>query len=833
MFPLIKYITLLSSIILSKSEIEYSSCIDGKRTVFFEDGTNKTFDCIECLSESDLYTTYDNVNDNLQCQSCPNYAYSFGADIVIDTFNKKLLKRHLILFDVNCDNDNKKLCPNWQNYVFSLKVENVKENIDSKSSLKWNQYYVNDGKFIIKYINYNGDINKYIHIYINKILVYKDDTRHSKVKTKEFEIKKGQNEFEVIYIVDKNLSKKNNSDIESYFEILEIKMTNAETSALECQKFDQIDYLKSSLLSNCDYYIDKCSSEDICTYRFYSEKSNGSDINKGIQIISYNKIEGGICKELTAPTDKEIEAEECTYGQLRKFIENSENIYTCEECPENTYNDELINYEFECKENCDTDNKEFKKILYINDFDDQSEYKGLSLNITENIAYVEINYEKFNLKEDTIIYLGIMDNEKSENYTHELINPNILTNISTEKFLFKIPFSKGSYNVEIKGKNMKLKTIKVINTEEGGNCLCIDKLNPEEEIICEETEYYSPNKKICDECPYGSFINDNSQCLFTQQIISNKFIMDNSLLLQNEIFSKEKTIQGEDNTQYNLYLNPSFPLIYSKKSDNTSQIIGNELDKIKLIRGINERGIILSYIHNDNDLNYTTYIYLKCNKSEEKLEIIKEEENDSNKYFYFIFESDIICPYCLDSEVEKIKTDGQCIDNKELFNITIKDISECVIKPYNDSTSSKVILKENDAMLLFYNSSLLEDQNLINTYKINEQIPIFNETEEDEIVTETQRYEDCGTEPEENEDNENEGEEEKETTEENGQKGKDDDDDNSLGAGYIVLIVIASLVVALALTFIILRYIKRKKNDNIANTIPMQELTLKSAKEEE
>ena len=843
----LKYFILLSILILSKSEIEYSSCIDGKRTVFFEDGTNKTFDCIECLSKKDLYTFYNNESDSLQCKECDNFSHNIGADILIRTFTKKLLKRHSILFDINCDDD-KKSCPKWQNYIFSLKVENVKENIDSKSSLKWNQYYVNDGKLKIKYINYNGDINKYIHIYINKVLVYKDDTRHSKVKTKEFEIKKGHNEFEIIYIVNKNLSPKDDSDLESYFEIFEIKMANAETSSLECQKFEEIDKLKSSWLGNCDYYIDKCSLEDICTFRFYVEKSSGSDINEGTQMISYNKIEGGNCSELISPTDIEIEAEQCSYGQLRKFKENSENIYTCEECPKNSYNDELINYEFQCKEGCDVNIKEFKKIFYIKDFIDPSEYKGLYLEINENIAYVEVNYEIFNLREDAIIYLQILDKAESEIYTHQLINPNIQTNINAENFLFKIPFPKGTYNVEIKGKNLKLKAIKIINTEEGGNYLCVDKLNPEEEIVCKETEYYSPNKKICDECPYGSFISENSQCLFTQQIISNKFILENSRLIDYE----QITIQGKDNTKYNLFLNPGFPLIYLTKSDKTTQIIGNEFEKARLIRGINERGIILSYTHSDNDLNYTTYIYLKCNTTQEKTELIKEEQNESHKYFYFIIQSNITCPYCLDSEIEEVKTDGKCINNKELFNITIKNTSECVIKPYDNSTSSKIILKYNDEMLLFHNSSRIQDRNLINTYNIIEEIPIFNETETDEIVTEHQRYEKCGIDPDESKENEeeeereeNEEEEEREEKEEEEEKEKEEEEkegkgnedggkkEHNLGAGYIVLIVVGSLIIALALVFIIWRIIRRKKDDNLDGTDELQELTLKSGKEEE
>ena len=800
----LKYLIVTITIILSKSEIEYGTCIDNERIITLENGTALSFGCDICGENQYLF--YSLENEKLECVPCPTNSYSMGGDIVINTFPKKYLKRYSLLFDINCGSDDKNLCPKWENYVLSLKVENIKENVDSKSILKINQYYYQDGKFSIKYLNYNGDFNKYVHIYINKVLVYKDDTRHSKIKTKEFEIKQGHNEIEIIYVVDKNLLNKDNIDIESFFEIYEIKMEKADTASFECQKFDPIEDLKDSLMNNCDYYIDKCTSDDICTFRFYTENSNGNNID-GTQIISYSKIEGGVCHELVTPSNNEIEADQCSYGQFRKFKENSESIYVCDNCVENKYNDKVINYDYSCEGECDTSNKNLKKIYYVNNFSDQSEY-SLDFYISEIIGYIEVNYEKFNIKEDAIIFVEKNCEDTKENNTYQLINPNIQTDISAEKFLFRIPFEKGHYKFIIKGKNMKLREIKVINGEEGGNYQCVNKLIPEEVTICENNEYYSPNKKICDECPYGSFIKENSQCIFTEQIINNKFILDNSLILQNDILYDTKIIQGTDNILYHLFLNPTFPLIYLTKADETSQIIGNEFAKVKLIRGINDRGIILSYIYSDNDLNlnYTTYVYLKCNKSEGKSEFIKEEENESGKYYYFSIESNISCPYCLESEIEKVKTDGKCIDNKELFNIVPKDSSECVIKPYDDSKSSKIVIDNNDEMILFYNSSNSEDQNLINNYKITEKIPLFNETETDKIVNETQRYEECGIE-----------------------RNKEND---SLGAGYIVLIVVASLIFLLAIIFVVWRLIRRKQNEIPECPDDIQELNLKSGNEE-
>ena len=55
------------------------------------------------------------------------------------------------------------------------------------------------------------------------------------------------------------------------------------------------------------------------------------------------------------------------------------------------------------------------------------------------IGYIEVNYEKYNLKEDAIIFVE-KAKEAGETNTYQLINPNIKTDISSENFLFKIPF---------------------------------------------------------------------------------------------------------------------------------------------------------------------------------------------------------------------------------------------------------------------------------------------------------------------------------------------------------------------------------------------------------
>ena len=316
----------------------------------------------------------------------------------------------------------------------------------------------------------------YLHIYINKDLVYKDDTKHSKIKTIEFTIKKGNNDIEIQYIKDKNIPQENNKDIEAFFEIYEIEMINAELSSLECQKYDDMDKLKNSIMNSCNYFIDKCDSEDYCTFRFYVEQSEGSNFNDGSQIISYQKLNGGNCNELFQPLIIETDAEQYSFGQFRKINESEKNnnTYTCDLCTDNNYNYKILNYEFSCQEKCDTDEKQLKKISYINKFEDQSQYE-MSIGIIDIAGYIEINYEKFNLRENAIIFAEIEDINKNINRAYQLINPNNKADINDGNVIFKIPLVEGEYIFKIKGKNLKLKNIKIINGNKGGKYLCVNQ----------------------------------------------------------------------------------------------------------------------------------------------------------------------------------------------------------------------------------------------------------------------------------------------------------------------------------------------------------------------
>ena len=719
---------------ISHSEIEISSCENYTRQIIFENGTIDEFPCIICPVGQ--YTTYYENEDNFNCSICEPGTSNYGEDIIINTFSKEILSRYYYTSFSECqeDKNNNNICPEWKINPLSLKVDYTKDIIKSKSIFTIKQYYINEGELIIKYINYNGGINKYLNVYINNILIYKDDSDHSIIKTKAFPINRGENIIKFEYIINNNLSTKAITyDDVSYFEIFEIRMINAETSSLDCKKYDSLEILKDTIHDNCDYYVNKCSNDIYCTFRFYSEqKSEYCNYLDGKETIIYNKIDDSVCTELIKPPNIEEECEHCTYGQ--RLFKYSENETKCIYCNENNYNynNKLINDEEECDQICDIDSKLMNKISYIDSFDDPSQIINETINIEIYLGYIEVKYEKFNEKENTNIFIEINDLYFNKSKTIELINPEE-ENIYQNYYHFNIPIEKGKYSISIKGKNLKLNKISIKGSDEGGNYKCVDKLNNNDENTCpKEDEHYSPINDKCEKCLKGSTIDYNKQCIFIDQFINNLFILDNTILI-NKIFQSSYNIISEEN-EYFLNINPAFPLLYLVDKNKATTIIGKELYKIKLVKGINNRGIILSFISNDNNKKYISNIFIKCKtdiKDEENNMIYNGfvEENDIN-YYFFTLQSNTSCPYCLVSEVDIID-ETRCVHKQKTVNITIKDDSLCVIKPFDNSTNSKLI--NDGSILLDYNTT--DDQILISNFKIDENVPINYEKGDDIIIT--------------------------------------------------------------------------------------------------
>ena len=174
-------------------------------------------------------------------------------------------------------------------------------------------------------------------------------------------------------------------------------------------------------------------------------------------------------------------------------------------------------------------------------------------------------------------------------------------------------------------------------------------------------------------------------------------------------------------------------------------------------------------------------------------------------YYYFYVESSSVCPICLKSEVTEDKS-GQCPnDEYELYTAKSKDDAECVIKPFKSESSLELNIPDNSNLILYHDSALEEDIDLIQNYQITENIPVIYGNEGDDIVTEKYRYNYCSK----------------------------DVKDESLAGGYIALIVIACLLVIAVIGFILWKYVlNHKMNDTEISKDYVKEMNLKNSDSE-
>ena len=705
-------------------------CNNGTREIILKNEPFSSLPCIECPEGE--FTYYNEKTKSFYCEKCPEGSSNYKNDIIINNFLKDdLLAKYS--YESFCSIGNN-LCPKWAKNYFSIKV-NYTESLSYKSYFTLKQYFMKDGELIIKYINFNGDIDKSFNIYINGKLSFTDDTNNNILNTKFIKVKKGENIFNFEYLVNQEIKQKGEIE-KAFLEIFEIIFKNAEISALNCEKYDLIKELNNNLLNSCEYDVSKCDvNNDYCTYRFYSEIKKDfciKQMDSFYQEIEYKKIQNANCMEISDPPNQNILCEFCSYGQYNNYLDDLNK--ECKYCENNNYNSKEINDENSCSEICEKENKELIKILYINNFDNPSNINIEKIEIIQPIGYIIVNYEKFNEKTNTIFYIEI-----DSNHTIKLIEPNYnKMNYNSELYSFDIPLVYGKHSLIIKGSNLQLNKIIIKGSSEGGNYKCVEKIYVNKETKCKnDDEYYSLLQNKCLKCPLGTFIDKNRKCEMYSQFINKIYTLDNNDININ-IFSKNFELDDID-YKYYLKINPTNPLIYMKNKSNINekaQIIGKELKSIKIVKGIDERGIILSFISRKDN----TYIYIKCipyYSKFEKPEISlknKIQEKDITSYFFEI-KSITACPYCLTSEVIFESSGSKCVNGMKKANTTIKNNTLCVIKSFYEE---KLKLKDDINILLNKSTTNLEEVRILTYFGISEQIPINFEEENDKIITDNE-----------------------------------------------------------------------------------------------
>lgn len=722
-------LTFIFQIIQSQQKL--SHCQNGNRTVLLGSNQNLQLKCIECPEGE--YTYYNENDKNLECRNCDSGLSNYKNDIVINNFlSQDLLFRYSFISSCSLKSD---LCPKWKQDYFSIKVNYI-QSLSYISFFILDQYFMNDGELIIKYINYNGGIDKSFNIYINGKLILTDDTDNNNLKIKSFKVKKGENIFNFEYAVNEEMKIKNKNinNNESFIEIFEIQFKNAEISALNCDKYSSIDKLSYNILDECEYDVNKCKEDDNCTFRFYSEIKKDyciQQLDSFYQEVEYQKIKDAKCMELSTLPNKTILCEYCSFGEYTKINGNKK---TCHYCENNNYNPKEINEENSCESICkEENNKQPVKVFYYKNFENPSNLKIEKIEIIQPKGTALIAYKKYNEKQNTIFYIEI-----NSNYTVKLINPKD-EGTNLDYYTFTIPFTYGNHSLYIKGSNLKVDKVLIKGSKEGGNYKCIDKVNINEEIKCQKNnEFYSSLQNKCLNCPLGTTIDKNGNCELYNQFINGIYTFDNNNI-NVDLFSNNYELENQNITYY-LKINPTNPLIYmkNKTSNDTNDnidIIGSELKKIKLVKGMNNRGMILFFISGKDK----SFIYIKCNPKiteDMKPQIYLKNitvDNDNVTNYFFMIESNTSCPYCLTSEVTfDENSSSECIKGIKKINVSYDNNTLCLIKPFDDKEILQ--LKDDNNLLLDKKTQDIEEQLIINIFEINEDIPVKYEKENDEII---------------------------------------------------------------------------------------------------
>ena len=676
LFILFNQINIISSL---KEFQNFSYCINNKRTVEYKIIENKQnitkkkeINCGDC--NEGFYLYYDYNSNKTICKKCPINKTNKGKNLLINFWSKELIKQYSIK-----NND-------WILNNNNLKSIVLKEKNETIFSI--NLFFENDGELIINFSSIFNSYSSYLLFYINEKQVFTSNNEQINDLlnfNKIFKINKGKNNFKIIHKFEFNDYSKN-----SFILIHNILLKNIHTTAFNCNDLLPIDQLK---LDKCEYE-NICDKKTYCIDRFYSKEIDEKcELNSLTQQINYFLNESTICKEILKKENKYIPCEHCSYGQYSDY--NISNIRICKECEYNKYNDEEINDKNECKE-CDMKENRIENILYIrpklpNYYNDIIGFKEI-----EN--KMKIEYEKFNEKEEMKVYIQIEEDIREY-----------------KEIIPEIEINKGNKHIIIKGKNINMKKIIFYGTERGSGYKCIPKLKSEqnEENKCDELNYiYSKVKKRCIECPlFSRKVNDI--CEIYPLLTYNKYLTK----IDFDYFYKNfKEIIIED---YQINLNNKYKIILLK--DNY-KILGEELKLIEIVRGINEKGLIMTYeyLNEEENIIYESIIYFRSIFKENNEYIKKLVNIENNTKYYFYIETNNLLFNCINSDL-KFK-DSKCKNNQIIreyyFNQT-KD--NCFIN--KNIVETNVINKNIE--YLFLNNDYITFKNLFKIYKINESIP-FN-----------------------------------------------------------------------------------------------------------
>ena len=677
---------------LFKQEIiaHLSECLNNQRIISFtsKDPNEKvpefqTENCKECKKGE--YLVYDFNLNSTKCSKCPNDKTNAGKNIKIFSFNEKYFKQFNFIND------------GWIFNEFNLKSI-FNNNNNNKNTFEFKQYFSTNGKFSFEFITNFINSNNYLKLFINNKEIYNSfNNSDFKEKTsfkiyKYFYVFKGFNIFKFEHF----LTEKNN-----FVSIFNIFLENVEFSSFSCDYYLPIEKLS---LNKCEFE-NKCSNEFPCSNKFYSTIFEDCDAKTNKQTISYKKIPNSICnEEKFSMKNKITECKKCPLGTIL-LIENNKKI--CKSCENNFYIDEID------KNKCKICNNKINYLFY--DIPEIPNFYKIKIKIVELFGKITLNLSKFDKKKDSIIFIQI--NDQTKKFKNSIPNNNSI----------ELPF--GEYFFTIKGSNLNIKNISIFNTSiffnETSNTIsqknfffggfsCSNFSNFETiNLNCkEENDFYSFIENKCLNCPIFTHLNKNNQkCDFDPIFSSEKFL--SFIDFENLIINYGYPISIED---YEIILGNKTTVKDLKKN----VFIGEEINKVQIVSGKYERGVILTL--NSFDLNefknYSSIIYIKTNPEIGilKPKFIKNEKNS----FYFIIETNEISPLCLNTDLYYY--DSDCVDNKMIRTYSYERNKDfCKIRNIDNKINNFQNDKNSDQM--FINSNNKNDKNILYIFSIYEKIP--------------------------------------------------------------------------------------------------------------
>lgn len=638
----------------TKFNTTYTYCVNGKRNVTFssvlkEEKIPKNLINATCgVCDEGFYAKYNNMTSQVECAICDGDTTNYGRNIVINKFDEEIVKKYTMSFNCRSDVIKENQCNNWMLKNYTM-LSNQTDKIENKFNF---EVYIE--KTSMMTISYKKSKYAMLNVYINNINQTIDNSMSD--TSVQLTIKEGHN---TISIVHSTLL----TGASSHVVIYSILFKNALFSSFSCDSFPSLQSMK---LPQCEY-DNICTNEQKCNESFFTHMKSVCNIKTNKITVTHKLLPYAKCKGQTTMDDTYEECGKCPKGQYQyKINDTSEE---CRYCDEGMFSDE--------NGNCVKCDDVISKALYI--------YPSIGNKATFKTKIVK-------MFGNIVIHSNIIDNTKNYFDLYVSINSTFINR--TERYVNKtkieIQLPKGKYEIDIKGSNVKMSNITIMNSNMGGGYRCDLPKREIELARCNTKDnfYYSFSSHRCLQCPsfsYAAYDTSHrtplSFCALHNKVYSSIYYsyVINFASFLNGVNVQEGIIINKDEHDIQIkFINKTY--VYDIKD---KIYYGKELSNVNLVRAGHKRGLLLTYERGDRcngDELYKTFVFIQCDKDSFVYQIDKVEID--NCEMYVIIKTINACPICTKSEVSAL-AEGEC--NNNIKNEYYKENDMCVIAEVNDT----------------------------------------------------------------------------------------------------------------------------------------------------